>query len=244
MTWHCSFILAECSALGEQTAPVLWGDPEWYCLWGQHHVTVKISPSLGFFQSQIEQEGEAFHSCSLSVRRPAGQVVVLRGWSFAALGTWRQAGNTAGDTAGNTAGNAVPAAPGSYTRVNACARFAQTPLETWAQRLSLSLARNLNVECVWGGVLVALRLKHVQCHVQCMLLFAKWHLQEKPSFTCISRHSTVPLLGPVGDHSTVSVVWCCGLHVLLHAWNLPETIKPHNQVLLSFLLYRLSLSWG
>lgn len=45
---------------------LLWGDLKWSCLLGQHHVTVKISSSMGFFQSQLEQKGEAFHSCPLS----------------------------------------------------------------------------------------------------------------------------------------------------------------------------------
>lgn len=64
--WLCSFILAECGALGKQIAPASVKRPRVVLLWGQHHVTGNVSSSMGLFQSQMEQEGDAFHSCPLS----------------------------------------------------------------------------------------------------------------------------------------------------------------------------------
>lgn len=151
----------------------------------------------------------------LTVHRPAGQVVVLRGWSFAALRTWRQAGNTAK--------NPVLAASGSYTCVSTRAGFAQTPLETWIWGLSSSLPRSLNVQCVWGGVLVALRLKQVTCKANCS--FAKWHLQEKPSFACMLENlqtSHYPCPQPFGcsQHSGCLVLWAAHIAACLESpWN-------------------------
>lgn len=177
MAWHCSFILAECSALGKQTAPASVRRPKVATPVGTAPCHRENLPFHGILPVTDGARGrEAFHSCPLS--DCIDQQGRLLCWEAEAL---QLLGLKAGreycreyyrEYCREYCRECSPSCPWLLQRVNAHAGFAQTPLETPAWGLSLSLPRNLNAdEWVWGGVLVALRLK--VGHVQCMLPFCQ-----------------------------------------------------------------------
>lgn len=85
---HLSFILANCSVLGKQRDPAaVWGPGWYYCPWGQHHLTVKISSSTRDCSS-CRQSKRFFNPLLFII---VLQAVLLRVGALLAIETWGQA---------------------------------------------------------------------------------------------------------------------------------------------------------